>query len=203
MNYKSLVTIALFSGILTQGRAVDAFIGPIVTEVDPHIAGASSATGFGFCTGVYWRTGQEDLEKEISFEAWRAKWTGWDARGVRQDSFSDTFMPLMLNLRANIAPFSDYKRLRVYIGPSVGMARANGRDHIVGGGMNQFYDDSVWNVVWGGTAGIIFRLTERLDINLGYRLLVVSKTTYEYQGQGYGFGRRAMNVFSLGMGIRF
>jgi opacity protein-like surface antigen len=203
MNYKSLVTIALFSGILTQGRAVDAFISPIVTQMDPHVAGASNATGLGFCTGVYWRTGQDDLEKEISFEYWKAKWTGWDAKGVRQDSFSDTLEPLMLNLRANIAPISDYKWLRVYIGPSVGMARANGRDHITGGGMNQYFDDSVWNMVWGGTAGFIFRLSQRVDINIGYRLLVLPKTTYDYQGQGYGFGRRALNVVSLGVGMRF
>jgi len=203
MNYKSLVTIALFLGISTLGRAADSFIGPIVTELDPHVAGASTATGIGFCTGVYWRTAQEDLEKEISFEFWRAKWTGWDAKGVRQDSFSDTLMPLMLNFRANLAPVSDYKRLRVYIGPSIGIARVNGRDQITGGGMNQHFDDSVWNTVWGGTAGFIFRLTPRVDINLGYRLLVMSKTTYHYQGQGYGFGRRAIDVFSLGVVMRF
>ena len=107
MNYKSLVTTALFLGILTQGRAVDSFIGPIVIDVDPHVAGASSATGFGFCTGVYWRTDQQDMEKEISFEIWKAKWSGWDAQGVRRDSFSDTLMPLMLNFRVNVAPDSD------------------------------------------------------------------------------------------------
>jgi opacity protein-like surface antigen len=202
MNYKSLVTIALLLGILTQGRAADTFIGPIVTEVDPHVAGASSATGLGFCTGVYWRTAQEDLEKEISLEVWRAKWSGWDARGVRQDSFSDTLMPLLLNLRVNVAPDSDLKQLRVYLGPSIGMARVNGRDHITGGGMDQSFDDSVWNMVWGGTAGFMIRLTPKIEIDLGYRLLVIAKTTYHYQGQGYGFGRRATNVFSLGVGIR-
>lgn len=203
MNYKSLVACAIFLGVLTQGRAADYFIGPIVTEVDPHVAGASSATGLGFCTGVYWRTDQQDLEKEVSFECWSARWTGWDARGVRQDTFSDTLMPLMLNFRVNIAPDSELKRLRVYIGPSIGMARTDGKDHITGGGMNQSFDDSIWNVVWGGTAGVKIRLTQRLDLDLGYRVLVVSKTTYEYQGQGYGFGRRALNVLSLGLGMRF
>jgi opacity protein-like surface antigen len=203
MNCKSFITTALFLGLLTQGRAADSFIGAIVTEVDPHVAGASTATGLGFCTGVYWRTGQEDLEKEVSFEFWSARWTGRDALGVRQDSFSDTLMPLMLNFRVNVAPDSSLKKLRVYIGPSIGMARVNGRDQITGGGMNQHFDDSVWNTVWGGTAGFIFRLTPRVDINLGYRLLVMSKTTYHYQDQSYGLGRRAIDVFSLGAVMRF
>jgi opacity protein-like surface antigen len=203
MNCKSFITTALFLGLLTQGRAADSFIGAIVTEVDPHVAGASTATGLGFCTGVYWRTGQEDLEKEVSFEFWSARWTGRDALGVRQDSFSDTLMPLMLNFRVNVAPDSDYKNLRVYFGPSIGMARMNGRDHITGGGMDQRFDDSVWNMVWGGTAGLKIRVTPTVDIDLGYRVLVIAKTTYRYQGQGYGFGQRATNVFSLGVGMRF
>jgi len=204
MNYKSLVTTALVLGFLTQGRAVDTFIGPIVIQVDPHIAGASSnATGWGFVTGVYWRTDQDELEKEVSFECWRAKWSGSAARGVRSDAFSDTLMPLMLNLRANAVVDSDYKWLRVYLGPSIGLSRANGKDHITGGGMNQHFDDSIWKMVWGGTTGLIFRVNQRVDINLGYRFLVVSKTTYQYQGQGYGFGRRGLNVFSLSAVMRF
>ena len=51
--------------------------------------------------------------------------------------------------------------------------------------------------------GLIFRVNQRVDINLGYRFLVVSKTTYQYQGQGYGFGRRGLNVFSLSAVMRF
>ena len=203
MNCKSFITTALFLGLLTQGRAADSFIGAIVTEVDPHVAGASTATGLGFCTGVYWRTGQEDLEKEVSFEFWSARWTGRDALGVRQDSFSDTLMPLMLNFRVNVAPDSSLKKLRVYIGPSIGMTSAHGRDQITGGGMNQSFDDTVWNMVWGGTAGLKIRVTPTVDIDLGYRVLVIAKTTYRYQGQGYGFGQRATNVFSLGVGMRF
>jgi opacity protein-like surface antigen len=69
--------------------------------------------------------------------------------------------------------------------------------------MDQSFYDSVWNTVWGGTAGFIIRLNQKVDINLGYRLLVIPKTTYRYQNQSYGFGRRATNVFSLGVGMRF
>jgi opacity protein-like surface antigen len=143
------------------------------------------------------------LEKEISFEFWRAKWSGSAARGVRQDAFSDTLMPLMLNFRVNFAPDSNCKWLRVYLGPSIGTAKVNGKDHITGGGMDQSFDDSVWNTVWGGTAGFIIRLNQKVDINLGYRLLVIAKTTYRYQDQSYGFGQRATNVYSLGVNMRF
>ena len=69
--------------------------------------------------------------------------------------------------------------------------------------MNQSFDDSVWNMVWGGTVGLMFRINQRVEVNLGYRVLVVPKTTYEYQGQGYGFGKRAMDILSLGVNYRF
>src|SRR5664280_2290758 len=121
MSHKSLVSIALLLGILAQGRAAEYFVRPIVSRVDPHVMADSRATGLGFCAGVYWRTSQDDLEKEISVEFDRAKWSGSESDGFNLYNVSETMMPIVLNLRVNVCPDSDLKRLRFYIGPCFGV----------------------------------------------------------------------------------
>jgi len=56
---------------------------------------------------------------------------------------------------------------------------------------------------FGAHGGVHIPPHTEVDINLGYRLLVMSKTTYHYQDQSYGLGRRAIDVFSLGAVMRF
>ena len=202
MKYQTIASIALLLGIATQSHS-EMFIRPIVSSVNPSTSGISNATGVGFCTGVYWREKTEDVEKEISFEFLRANWSADASDAGYNGHASATFMPLLLNLRVNVCPDNDLKLLRLYIGPSFGETRATAKLHITGNGADFYASDSDWSFSWGGSAGFLIRVSERVDIDVGYRYLSASESKFSYQGSTFSTGTNKANIYYCGVGVRF
>ena len=203
MSHKSLVSIALLLGILAQGRAAEYFIRPIVSRVDPHVIADSRATGLGFCAGIYWRNDQDNLEKEISVEFDRAKWSASVSDGFNLYNESETMMPIVLNLRVNVCPDSDLKRLRFYIGPCFGVARSTAKVHVTGEGEDLYSSDSDWDLAWGASVGFLIRVTSKVDIDIGYRRLGASNTKFQLMDESIASGTNTLDGLYLGVGMRF
>jgi opacity protein-like surface antigen len=190
-------------GFLSDGRADEYFFRPIVSSVNPHVIAGASATGLGFCTGLYMGTDEFGFEKEVSIEFERAKWSGVETAPGQQFNVSETMMPIVLNLRANFAPDSRYRKLRMYIGPCIGAASVNAKIKLTGGAQDQYASNSDLDFAWGCTAGFLFHLDPRADIDIGYRVLGTSDTKFTLAGRSFSTGKYTMDGWYVGVGLRF
>ena len=203
MCYKFLLPIALLSGLLTEGRAVEYFVRPIVDSVNPHVMAGATATGWGLCTGIYWQSGPGDFEKEISLEFERARWSGTDSMGIVQASEGETIIPVLVNFRANFVPDKRLDFVHIYFGPCVGAMKATATSIVTVGGQTTYASSSDFDFAWGATAGLLIRITQKLDIDVGYRLLGTSDTKFQFNGEGFRTGKYTIDGWYAGIGWRF
>jgi hypothetical protein len=204
MNPRALLSIALLMGTLAAVRADEFFVEPIVSSVNPHVVANVKGTGLGLCGGKFFGTDEIGVEKEISFQFDRVKFTTSGMASAQHYDSSETLMPVVVNLRANFAPDSRYRKLRMYIGPCIGAARVATNIGYTGGGAPSQYGSSTdWDLVYGGSIGLMFRFDNRAHLDIGYRILGTTSTKISLPRESYATGNYTVESWYMGVGVRF
>ena len=179
------------------------FARPIIGIADPSTDGYSSATTAGLCAGYYWNSETSSITKEASLEIGYTKWTyrgDVEGYGVRA---KEEYLPVMLNLRAHFPLGKELERVRFYFGPSLGLAQARGSIKVSDG--EDTYSGSVsdWSFCFGGTAGFVFQLTDKIDLDVGFRLLRLEGSDFDVEGYSVESETSTTKIWYAGLGYRF
>lgn len=194
--YKLRLALALFlsASALT---AAESFIRPIISSVHPDTDGYSSAIGVGLASGIYF--GPNNTQ-ELSFEWSHVRWDSDDTiAGIRVKG-RETYMPFMVNYRFHFKPSEN---VAIYIGPSAGVASTQVDANLSGAGLRASVSDSDWVSTYGGTGGVILKLTKRIDLDVGYRYMRLGGGEYNVQGFKYETDDAGAKAFYAGIGLRF
>lgn len=189
--------------VLVCSATAGGFIRPIIGVADPSVEGYSSSTTYGVCAGYYWAGSESRFTKEASLELGYTKWTtrgdveGYDFRA------SEKYMPVMLNLRVHVGLEPSLSKVRFYFGPSLGLTQSKGSLHVDDG--EDFFAAHVsdWSFCWGGTAGFVFQLTDKVDLDLGFRLLRLDGSDFSIDGETYASDSSNTKIWYAGLGYRF
>lgn len=92
--------------------------------------------------------------------------------------------------------------VRLLIGPTFGWSYTRVSGHVtgdlVGGGTA-----SRWVMTYGGDVGLVWRASERVELALGYKYLVLGSADWNVEGYEVEVGDYAANLFYAGLGWRF
>lgn len=162
--------MAIATLLITLGSSARAegFVRPSLFYVWPTMSGASSAAGVGFAAGS--RFGPQ-IEHELSFEGDWVKWDESASYSGQHVSGSLTSVPCLLNYRYYFGKAASTGRF--YVGPSAGFARTTAAVSAIGSDTRVSASDSSWSAAFGASAGLVFRLAEKVELDVGYRYLVV------------------------------
>ena len=198
---------ALAVSVIGLGLATAAFAGgfvrPIIGIADPSTDGYSSATTAGLCAGYYWNSETSSISKEASLEIGYTKWTyrgDVDGYGVRA---KEEYLPVLLNLRAHFPLGKELERVRFYFGPSLGLAQARGTVKVSDDEDTYSASVSDWSFCYGGTAGFVFQLTDKVDLDVGFRLLRLEGSDFDVEGYQLETEASTTKIWYAGLGYRF
>ena len=172
------------------------FIRPLAAYVSP--TDGDSATAFGFAAGGSFGSRKEH---EVSFEWNSARWD----KPVTDPDFSATaslkLMPYLLSYRYYFG--NEALKARFYIGASAGMSSMDVSINAVTAGETFSGGDRAWGSTLVGTAGVKFRLTEKADLDIGYRYQQINGPTLTIEGESIELDDLKANILYLGVGFRF
>ena len=177
-------------------KKTEYFIRPLVAYVKP--TDGDSATGFGFAAGGCFGAKKEH---ELSFD-WN--YAEWDESLTDSDvsvSGSIKYMPYLLGYRYYFGP--EALKARFYAGASAGMTSVDVSVLAVGSGMTFSGSDTAWGSTLAGSVGVKVRLTEKADLDLGYRYQHTNGPTITLAGEGIELDDLKAHIFYLGVGFRF
>jgi len=199
MNTKIKV-VALATLIITLGASAKAegFLRPSILFVSPGMAGASDATGESLAFGT--RFGAQ-AEHELSIEG---NWVQWDEKTSYAGfavSGSLKYAPYLANYRYYFGQKDS--PVRLYFGPSVGIAITKVSVTATGPGVNVAAGGSTTSAAYGGTAGLVIRLAEKVDLDVGYRYLYVKGSNVSVAGVTAQLDDAKANVLYAGVSFRF
>lgn len=189
--------------LTAQAAAADSFLRLLVSSDAPTDAGISSATGYGLVAGT--RIGPKQ-EHEFSFECHHTAWNIFLlANAMYPVAGRETNTPLLLNYRYQFGAHES--RIRFYAGPALGFTRVHLNIAIAyptfapGPAIERNVTD--WSFTWSGSAGVLLRLADKADLDLGYRYLCVQDPNHIKGIANLPLDDRKINLFYAGIGFRF
>lgn len=200
MNSSKLTLVACVALVSLSpfASAADAFVRPVVSLIIPQSGGLDNEVGYGVAAGALFGA---DSSHEWSLEVTHARWKYeqmMDLSGLDGDTlhFSgpsvDTVTPVLVNYRYRFG--SRASRVRFYLGHSLGATQIKRKAWAAENGMYRvsFRSENDWKFTVAGSAGVAVKLTERVELEAGYRYSWVDDL----------ISRRTHNVY-LGAGIKF
>ena len=201
MKLRILAATALLATLGGTARA-ESFVRPILSYDSPTNAGFGSAMGYGVAFGTWFGAGKDH---EVSFEWHYTDWnysqpySGYSVAGGEKN------MPLLVNYRYQSG--NAQSPVRFYIGPSLGFTRTHlqvtANFPTFAPGPAIVVDETDWSFTWSGATGIIVKISDRADLDIGYRYL-------HFQGRNFGVGSSNVvvddhkaNIAYLGVNFRF
>ena len=172
------------------------FIRPLVAYVKP--TDGNSATGFGFAAGGSFGS---QKEHEVSFELTHAKWDESMTDPTVSVSGSLKYMPYLLSYRYYFGP--EALKARFYVGASAGFTSVDVSVQAVDSGATFSGSDTAWGSTLAGTIGVKVRLSEKADLDLGYRYQHTSGPTITLAGESIELDDLKVHVVYVGVGFRF
>lgn len=200
--FRALAVSLLGLGLATAGLA-ETFVRPIIGIADPSTDGYSSATTGGLCAGYYWHGENASVTKEASLELGYTRWTyrgdleGYSVRAKEE------YLPVLLNLRAHFPMGQNLDRVRFYFGPSLGLAQARGSAKVKVGSTTYSGSATDWAFCYGGTAGFVFQLSDKVDLDLGFRLLRLEGSDFDVGGSHFEGEASTTKIWYAGLGYRY
>jgi len=192
-----LAACAAFILISTPTFA-DGFVRPLVEFISPHEEGYSTKAGAGVAVGTLFGP---QRQHEISFECAGTRWNTAQVTSAGVAAVSERFVSCLLNYRYHFGPAT--APVRFFAGPALGVTNnsidlAWVRSSGVAAGRA-----SPWSFTWSGSAGIGFKLTEKIELDAGYRFLHVQSYNTIIAGSAYLGRASEADVFYAGVGFRF
>ena len=182
-----------------MAHAAESYLRPIISNVSPSTEGYSNAVAGGLSAGFYWGPrGQHEINYEWGY-------TYWDSKGVLSNmgyAIRETFMPHLINYRFNLR-LSESNNYSWYLGPSLGFTNNKVTIEATSGSQRVSFSQADWSFTFGGTTGINLRLTDRIDLDLGYRYLSVKGAKYTVSGVTFESQNAHANIVYAGIGFRF
>jgi opacity protein-like surface antigen len=192
-----LAACAAFTIISTSAFA-EAFVLPLVEFISLNEEGYSTKAGAGAVVGT--RLGTQ-REHEISFECGGTQWNTAQVAPSGVLAAHERFVLCLLNYRYHFG--SATAPVRFYAGPALGLTNhsidiAWARWSNVGAGQ-----DSPWSFTWSGSAGIRFKLTEKIELDAGCRYLHVQSNNATLAGDTHTGKALEAHAFYAGAEFRF
>lgn len=179
------------------------FVRPSVMYVSYQNSGYSNKTGLSLAAGA---TLGARAEHELGLEIGRMDWAlsqNVNAGGqfVFPTNGSGHFVPFLANYRYRFG--ANDAQLRYYLGPSLGLANNRGDLTQYRSGVIAHAAFSQWSAAYGGSVGVTMKLTDTLELDVGYRYLHFAGID-----PGSGNNRISMddtqaNLLHVGLGFRF
>jgi len=195
IKFVALVTVLM---ALAHSAHAEGFIRPSLLYVSPTMSGASTATGFGLAVGG--RFGPQAAH-ELSFEG---SWVKWDESANYAGyavSGSLKYAPCLLNYRYYFGQAASATRF--YIGPSAGFACTTASVSAIGPNVNVAVSDSTSSAAYGASLGLVFKLAQKVDLDLGYRYLFVKGNQVTIAGTTVTLDDAKAHVLYAGVSFRF
>lgn len=191
--------LLLFVSILTAFTvhgATTAFIRPIVSVIQTSTQAYGSSTGIGVCGGVcLGDKGQHEVSLETDYTSW-----GFDTRvGNVRVNGDEKYQLFVVNYRYHFV-FPSHEKLNFYAGPSLGFVVSTLSVTASGYGSATSTSSSA---SWGVGAGAIYRVTDHIDIDVGYRNQYIVGTSYAVHGYTYTTENTTVGAVYAGIGFRF
>ena len=190
-----LLTVFGFSTV----HAAESYLRAIISNVSPSTEGYSSAVAGGVSVGFYWGSkGQHEINYEWGY-------THWDSEGMFSNmryAMRETFMPHLINYRFNLR-LSESNNYSWYFGPSLGFTNSKVELEGASGSQRVSFSQTDWSFTFGGTTGINLRLTDRIDLDLGYRYLSLKGAKYTASGVTLETKNAHASIVYAGIGFRF
>ncbi len=176
MKSKLFTLLGLCILSVLSARA-ETFVRSVAYYVHPTAEGYDDNGAAGLAVG---RSFGAQAEHELSFELAYTRWTESFSGYGAAVSGSEHYLPLLANYRFYTGSKQD--KARFFAGPSIGFTRAWVDIHGVSGSQSFSINSVDWAFTWSGVAGVSIRLTEKLNLDFGYRYLAAEKTTYSAFG---------------------
>ncbi len=161
------------------------------SKVDSIVVGGGAT--FGVFMGP---TNRHEVSFEVSSLSIDSKTEGSPASASNKESY----LPIMQQYRLHI-PLTKKERLWIFLGPAVGIANTEKETlntQTPGVGVSTRVTKSKWNIAWGASIGVNYRLGNSFDVDIGVRRLQV-----ESKSKKLGWDNFAANGVFAGLGVRF
>lgn len=197
MKTLSRILVVMLAGAAASASA-DTFIRPAAYYVSPTTDGYSSAgagaVSIGFSRG-------ENLQHEFSMEVAYVRWnSSTNVSGIAV-SGSEHYMPYLANYRFLFGQKGD--TLRAYIGPAIGVMNSR-IDVSARSRFGSFSDSSsAWAFAAAGSAGVVLKLSDKVNLDIGYKYLHAEAASYTIAGVNLEAGAARAHMLGAGIGIRF
>jgi len=175
---KSKLLALLGLGILSVlSVRAETFVRPVAYYVHPTAEGYDDNGAAGLAVGrSFGAQSEHELSFEIAYTRWTDEFSGYGAKV----SGNENYLPLLANYRFYAGSKQD--KVRAYVGPSLGFTRAWVDIHGVASGQSFSISSGDWAFTYSGVVGAVVRLTDKLNLDFGYRYLAAEKTTYSAFG---------------------
>ncbi len=193
-----LVALATLFTALSGSANAEGFVRPSLLFVSPTMAGASTATGFGFAAGG--RFGPRS-EHEISLEGDWVKWDESASYAGYRVSGALKYTPILVNYRYYFG--SAASPARFYLSPTSGFAGTTAEVSAIGPEVNLGIGDTTWSFAWGAGAGVAIRLAPKIDLDVGYRFLCVKGSDVTISGTTVTLDDARAHILYAGVSFRF
>jgi opacity protein-like surface antigen len=172
------------------------FIRPLVYWVHPTAEGYSDAGAAGLSFGA---VSGAKKEHEISVEFAYTYWSSSQTAPGFSVSGKEHYLPILMNYRYLFG--SEQSKVRFYVGPSIGFTR----NWIEVKGRSNYATYSVttgdWSFTVSGSAGVLIKLANKIDLDVGYRYL--HSDGGKYTVAGYRFEGEAGKAHMFYGGLNF
>jgi opacity protein-like surface antigen len=176
----------------------EGFVRPLVEFISPETDGYSTRAGVGAVVGSQF--GKQE-EHELSFEAAGTQWNTARVSSVGAVALQERFVTCLLNYRYHFGPAT--APVRFYAGPSLGYTNNDVSGAVTGAHGVTAGRESIWNLTWSGSAGLTFKLSEKIELDVGYRFLHVQPRDTTLAGYAFKGEAVKAHVVYAGVGFRF
>ena len=203
MKYLPLTLLCLGSMAVVRPAMAEMFVRPSVMYVSFQNSGYSNKTGLSLAAGTTLGAGAEhELGLEIVLMDWALS-QDLNAGGpfVFPTTGSGHLVPYLANYRYRFG--AKDAQLRYYLGPSLGLANYRGDLTQIRSGVIANATVSQWSAVYGGTVGVTVKLTDMLELDVGYRYLHVASIDPGSGSNRIPMDATQVNLLHVGLGFRF
>ncbi len=178
------------------------FVRPSVMYVSYQNSGYSNKTGLSLAAGsTLGASNEHELGLEIASMNWALTQNAGAGQFVFTTKGSGQFVPYLVNYRYRFG--AEDAQLRVFLGLSLGLANSRGDLTQYRSGAAPHASFSKWSAVYGGAFGATLKLTDAMELEIGYRDLQIASTEVGSGIDRLPMERTKANLLSVGLCFRF
>jgi opacity protein-like surface antigen len=193
-----ILAAGLLLAALCSSASAESFFRPLFSFDSPVNTGFGSTGGYGFVTGARLGAAQEH---ELSFEWHYNRWNVSASYDRFSVSGGETNMPFLLNYRHHFGTSAD--QIRFYAGPALGLTSTKLSLNATAPGSLVSVDNTAWAFTASGSLGVLIKLTDKTDLDLGYRYLWTKGRDFSVGPTSVSVDDRQTHMVYTGLNFRF